>query len=130
MVGGDEIQNDGWLRATRYVLIFTGACYLLVIGPVIIEHKFHDAHMSPDFTHALEIGARVVMLAVCGGAAALNFAAAWGLARGKKWAWIMALVLGGLYAPSICMPLGGVILYGLLREPVRRRYLDGPATPG
>ncbi len=130
MIGGD-LQNDGWLRATRYALIFTGVCYflLIVLAPLIAWAKFNDPHVPGSFNLAFGIGFSVVMLVICGGLAALNFVAARGLAQGKRWAWIVGVVLGALYAPSICFPLGVVILYGLLREPVRKRFLDA-APPG
>jgi hypothetical protein len=38
----------------------------------------------------------------------------WGLRKLKYWAWIMALVLCGLYIPSLFFILGGLGLWGVL----------------
>jgi hypothetical protein len=54
--------------------------------------------------------------------AVANFAAAVGLSRGAKWAFIATLVLAALYVTSICFPFGGVMLYALLRRDVRERF--------
>ncbi len=133
MAVDDETLRDGWLTATRYVLIFTGVCYLplMGMGPFMASSRFNDPHMSAELNRGFGLVFTLAMVVICGGVAAVNFAAAWGLARGKKWAWIVGVILGGLYAPSICFPLGGVILYGLLRENVRRPFMDGsaPALP-
>jgi hypothetical protein len=125
MATEQEIQAQGWIRAVRYTLIFTGVCYLLFIpiGPLMALTRFNDPHMSTAFNLGFGIGFSLIMFVICGGIAVLNFAAASGLRKGKYWAWIVGLVLGGLYAPSICLPLGTIILFGLLREDSRNLYL-------
>jgi hypothetical protein len=126
MAGGVDIAADGWLRAARYTLIFTGICYLLLIplAPLIAWSKFNDPSMSHSFNLGFGIGFSVVMLVICVGIAAANFVASRGIRLGKRWGWITGVVLGALYAFSICAPLGAVILYGLLRGNVRKAYLD------
>lgn len=130
MASDQDFEKDGWLRATRYVLIFVGVCYLPLIGlgPYLASTKFNDPKMPADFNRGFGIVFTLVIAVVCVGVAALNFAAAWGLARGKRWAWTLSVILGALYAASICLPFGAVILYGLLRDKVRNLYLVKPAA--
>jgi hypothetical protein len=74
---------------------------------------------SSDVESMIMVG---VITVVCVPVAGANFAAAVGLRRRKKWAWIAALVLAALYATSICLPFGAVIGYALLRGDVRRQF--------
>jgi hypothetical protein len=125
-----EIPRDGWLRATRWVLIGVGILYLpmIALGPFLAASQFNDPKMPAEFNRTFGLAFTVLMAAVCVGAAVLNFVAAWGLARFRKWAWILGLLLGGTYAASACLPFGAVILYGLLREKARALYLGKPAV--
>lgn len=128
MNGDIDLASDGWLKAARYSLVFTGVCYLLLVplGPFIAMSEFHEAHAPRGFNLGFTIGFTLMLLVVGGGLAAANFVAARGIKNGKRWAWLTGVILGALYAPSICLPFGVVILYGLLREPVRNFYLGTP----
>ena len=44
------------------------------------------------------------------------------LRRRKFWAWIAGLIIGALYAPSLFLPLGIMILVGLLAEGSRNEF--------
>lgn len=69
--------------------------------------------------------------------AALMLAAAWGLAKGKRWAWVAALtaccllIPAGLLFPALTL-LAGVGLWGLLgRDTIKAfRGPAGPDSPG
>jgi hypothetical protein len=110
-------QADVWIGYCRMGLLFTGACHLLL-----------GVAMLPLFA-VLEDGAGSVFfglmgLAFCAGFGVLNFVAARGLKNGERWAWILSLVLAAMYASSACLPLGIVLLVGLLRSDVRQVFLD------
>jgi hypothetical protein len=44
------------------------------------------------------------------------------LRKRRFWAWIAGLVVGALYAPSLFLPLGVMILVGLLSEGSRKEF--------
>ncbi len=121
-----DLASDFWLKASIWTLWFCGAVYLLLgccfplalfLGPTL----GNEAGGRPGETAVMMIFA-VVMLAVGGGCAVGNFAVARGLARRQKWAWIGAVIAGGLYAPSGCLPFGAVLLYAMLRPGVKESY--------
>jgi hypothetical protein len=41
-----------------------------------------------------------------------------------RWAWLVSLVLAAMYTSSACLPVGVVLLVGLLRKDVRPAFLD------
>jgi MFS family permease len=51
-------------------------------------------------------------------------AGAWGLRRGAKWAWFVTVIVGAMYAPSACLPIGAFLLYAMLNDEVRKAFLD------
>ncbi len=115
-----DLENDSLLKAARGTLWFCGAVYLLLglvsllmVVPLMLEG-------GEGIVVGLIMG--VFMLAICGGIAAVNFVAAWGLGARKKWAWIVTIILGALYAPTGCLPLGVLLLYAMLRSGFKEAY--------
>ncbi len=39
-----------------------------------------------------------------------------GLKAHKSWAWVLSIILGGIYFFSIYLPLGAIILWGVLSK--------------
>lgn len=115
----DILNNDGALTWSRYLLFFAGFAYLLMACGFPFYFTGYamppEAGASPIIAWAVAI----VCSLMFGFFAILNFAASSGLANGKKWAWVLSLVLGALYLPSCCFPFGALILFALLREKVR-----------
>ncbi len=114
-----------WVRYTRWTLWFCGGVYAL-LGVVMVPGFAWLMTLEGEaeaLPAPIALGFGLIMLLVGVGFGALNGAAAWGLARGHKWGWILGVVLGGIYAPSGCLPFGVIILYGLLNERVRKAYL-------
>lgn len=123
----DRIDLDamGPLRWARWTLMVVGVLYLLMaVGftPLFIWSMGQDPEAQLSGVAELIIG--LVMFVFIAGFGVLNFVAVWGLGKGAKWGWFVALILGGMYLPSGCMPFGAVILYGLLNDKVRKAYLD------
>ncbi len=58
--------------------------------------------------------ALVAVAVLCLLLATLVEVAAWGIRRRRLWAWILGLVIFGLYIPSLFLPLGALGLWGLL----------------
>ena len=50
------------------------------------------------------------------------------LKRRRYWAWIGGLIVGAMYAPSLFLPLGIMILVGLLSEQSRLEFGIGNRT--
>lgn len=122
MSKAEEIARDGWLNATCVTLGFCGLCYLplIIIGPIQLSYMSNHASLAE---HNLKFVVTLIVFAiVCGGVFVASMVTAWGIRRGKRWAWIMGVVFGGLYLPSCCLPFGAMILYGLLRENSRRLF--------
>jgi len=119
-----DLANDFWLKASIWTLWFCGACYLLLgccfpvamfVGP-LSEGGGRAGETAMVMVFA------VVLFAVGGGCAVGNFAVARGLAQRKKWAWIGTVIVGGLYAPSGCLPFGALLLYAMLRPGVKETF--------
>jgi len=116
-----------WVQYTRYTLIFTGIAYVVLgmaIGPLFFFMSQLEKN-SEEFPPGLAILLGVISFFFCAAFGAVNFVASYGLRTGRKWGWIMSVIIGGLYAPSGCMLFGVLILYGMLNDPVRRFYMDG-----
>jgi len=45
------------------------------------------------------------------------------LKKRKFWAWVAGIAVGGMYAPSLFLPLGVFILIGLLSEKSREEFM-------
>lgn len=117
-----------WIRYSRWILWFCGAMYVLLgIGMGVFMPLGFMADPTIDDDAGVVMGGCFGVFAFGFSAAfgALNFAAASGLARRQKWAWIATIVLGGIYAPSICLPFGGALLYGMLQDDVRKAFKTG-----
>lgn len=125
----DEPRDEGdpWPGYVAAALVLAGLGYLVfaVVFPLLLDFAMELDRQAGKPTPPPE--GRAVMFGVfallCAGFAAVNFVGAWGVKKRTKWGWIVGICLGGLYAPSICLPFGAVILYGLLNERTRKRML-------
>jgi hypothetical protein len=116
---GAAALNDGWMLGAKLSLWFCGVCYLLIGAGCVALVAFlpmEGPEAAVNLLTFLFMAGFSVVVAVA------NFAAAVGLSRGAKWAFIATLVLAALYVTSICFPFGGVMLYALLRRDVRERF--------
>ena len=113
----DVILTSPWIKWTRICLIFVGICYCglgIVFSPLVF--------VDPEMPLAFQLFFVALLLVFGVGIGAVNFAAAWGLAKGAKWAWITTVILGATYAPSGCLPFGVLILIAMLKTDVREAY--------
>ena len=122
-----DIANDSILKFAQWTLWFCGAMYILLGLGLVLAFSLPLVIASSQQSGAeggivMAIVMALVMFAVCGGIAAANFAAAWGLGKRKGWAWVLTLIIGALYAPSGCMPLGALLLYAMLRTGFKDAY--------
>lgn len=125
---GDDLRDDDpWPTWVAVTLVAVGLFYVLLgataplwfIPMMELDRRPGDPTMPDSFNTAFV----AVMLVMSCGFGLLNFLGAWGVHRRTKWGWIIGICLGGLYAPSICLPFGVVVLYGLLNERTRKRML-------
>lgn len=108
-----------WAQVT---LVFVGVCYMLLGVVMVPLFPMMAAADGNELPAGLSLIFSLFILAVAGGFGLLNFVAAWGLGRRAKWAWIMTLILGGIYAPSGCMPFGVFLLYAMLNAEGRAQF--------
>lgn len=108
-----------WVNHCRTALFFTGACYV-VLGLAFVP--IFAVVSEGDLAFSLAMGTFAFFFSV--GFGVLNFVAARGLKQGARWAWILSLVLAAMYVSSACLPIGIVLLVGLLRTDVRQAFLD------
>lgn len=120
---GIEILLDPWIQYARWGLWFGGAWNLLMglaLGPLSSLSFWSD----PDgqvFALVMTVVLTVVTLAIFGVFGAACVVAANGIGRGSRWAWYLGVGLGVLYLPG-CWPLGGVVLFGLLKDKTRKLF--------
>jgi hypothetical protein len=115
--------RSSWFGVVKGLLWFSGICYVLigaVAGPAMGWAMTVDGEVPVFVGWLIGIGT-FLFCAAFGGA---NFAAAIGLDRETKWGWIVSLVLAAMYAPSGCLPIGVLMLVGLLQDGVRKPCMD------
>ena len=99
-----------------YMLMAFGALAFFLI----LSGEIARAEGAPSETVLWIIG--VVMFLVIGGFGILPEVAIRGLKQGKRWGWIMGIIIGGLYTPSAFFFLGIPILISLLKRDVLNFY--------
>jgi drug/metabolite transporter (DMT)-like permease len=119
-----DISNDLLFKLTLGSLWFSGVFYILLglgLGAffVLMPEMMGDPEMPAWFSLAMGVVMLVVSLACAVG----NFVVARGLSKRKSWAWVGAVVIGGIYAPSGCILFGVLILVTVLRPGFRESYL-------
>ena len=131
-----DLEKDRWFRAVGPILWVGGAAYLLfglcfpfMMVAQVVERGAGAEPPAPVLVMSL------VFFVVGAGFAAVHFAIARGLARRKKWAWMGATIIGAIYAPSGCLPIGVLILWAMLCTGVKESYeaearaaAEGPLT--
>ena len=113
-----DLDTDPWIKFSVVTLWFCGAIYVL-IGLVGVIFGALPALSSARGGAAFGVLFGGMFLLVGVGCGIGNFVAAVGLARRRKWAWIVTVIIGGIYAPSGCLPFGAILLYAMLRKGVR-----------
>lgn len=115
-----------WVGYARAVLLFLGWSYFL-LGlslPVLYGGMgYVDPEIGPEGAPFMAVAGLCLGMFVWLFAAPM-IAGAWGLKRGKKWAWFIAVITGGIMAPSACFPFGVLLLFAMLQEDVRKAFLD------
>lgn len=110
-----------WVRYCRFALVLTAAGYGVIgICAIPLALFLAESDSGPPWFGGL-FGALAFVVSV--GFGIVNWLAARGLAERKRWGWILAVILGGIYAPSACLPIGALLLFGLLQKEVRDTYL-------
>lgn len=124
-----DISTDVWLKRALMTLRFVGVAYIVLgvcmsvvfLSPLLLVSQGSSADRLGDEA-IVNAAMAPVMLVFCIAFGVVNFVVASALAKRKGWAWFGALLLGLMYAPSICLPFGGILLYALLRPGVKDAY--------
>lgn len=122
----EEARGDlPMVRNASYVLWFLGIVYFLIaVGYSLFfgAMPMLDPELGPEALPVF-IGIAIGMFLFMMVFTIPMFAAAIGLRRGKMWAWIITVCVGGLFAPSLCLPFGAFLLYAMLNEETRKAFL-------
>jgi hypothetical protein len=116
------------VRGAQAMLLVFGAMYF-VLGGLLGAVYGGLGFLDPEMPVVVGVGMGVFMFACSGGFGALMLASAVGLQMRARWAWVGALIVGGMFAGSACMPFGLFLLYAMLIEETRKVYL-GPSKAG
>jgi hypothetical protein len=125
----DEEDRDPWLSWVPMLLYGVGGLYFLLgVGSLVMLIGAGGLAASAGTDDgAVMLGVMVaealVIAAVTFGFGAVNIAGGYGFGQKAKWGWFTALILGGMYAPSACLPFGIAILYGCLNERTRKTFI-------
>jgi hypothetical protein len=125
----DDDDRDPWLSWVPMALYFSGAVYALLGIAFGVGFLGIGGLAATDGTsEGPVVAGMMIAYAVIGGGlmlgwAVVNFLGGWGFSRQAKWGWFVALVMGGIYAPSACFPIGIVLLYGCLNDRTRRTFI-------
>ena len=111
-----------WIGWSRAVLVFVAVSYVFLGIAMVPLFPLMSQEDGSNLPRAFTLGLGLFMLLVCLGIAGVNLLAAWGLGGRKKWAWILTLILGGMYAPTACLPFGVVLLYAMLHKEGREAF--------
>lgn len=121
-----------WVRRAAMVINLLGVVQLLGVFGMLVAAAMVSAPATGDPMLDAQLAESMLPIkiayAVVGSCcslpiAILHFVAASNLASAKKWAWFVSLFLGVLYIPGLCLPFGAVIVFGLVQEDVRKRFL-------
>jgi len=116
-----NLREDLLFKMTIGSLWFCGVVYI----PVGV---FMPALFIEDFAPGFLLVFWLITFLVSLGCALGNFVVAWALQKRKSWGWVAAIIVGAVYAPSICVPFGVLILLAMLRPGVREAYIREGAT--
>jgi hypothetical protein len=117
-----EPPRNPWFGYVRVCLLLAGGAYV-VLGLVLAPLMTFGMTAEDELPVGVAIAIGVVTFIFSAGFGVLNFVAARGLKNETKWGWILSIVIAAIYAPSICLPLGAIMLVGLLQDDVRKRCI-------
>lgn len=115
------------VRYARIVLIVLAAfngLVALAIPPAYYLIGSADPELGSDGATMMAAFGVCVSLGILAISVGPMVYAVYGLGRGQKAAWYVTVIVGALYVPSICLPVGGFLLYAMLNDEVRKAFLD------
>jgi hypothetical protein len=101
---------------TIVCLHISAAAYVLVGLFLLVLPRFVET------SEAYGSGLAVFLLLLCLALAVAVEIPAFGLKKRRNWAWIAALIVCGIYVPSLFLPLGALGLWGLLSSGSRQAF--------
>ncbi|TNE91864.1 MAG: hypothetical protein EP330_03960 [Deltaproteobacteria bacterium] len=121
-----------WVRRVALMLNLLGVLQLLGVLGMFAAAALMSAPATGDPMLDAQLAEQMLPMRIMYGVmgtccslpfAVLHFVAASNLSGAKKWAWFLSLILSALYVPSLCFPVGALMVFGLVQEDVRRRFL-------
>ena len=122
----DARANLRWVRYARYCLMaiagINGLLAILVpIGYGAIA--YFDPELGPEAAPFMAgVGGLCIAPIILVVGVLPSVAGIIGLNRGQFWGWLVTVVIGAMYAPSACLPVGAFLLYAMLNDEVRKAY--------
>ena len=116
----DAIATDTGVRVARTTCWVIGGSWAAtgVLGAPTVGVWMTS---TPGASEVLSAVVSFTVLAIGLGAGLTHFLAAWGLIDGRRWAYVLSLVLGA-FAALGCVPVGAVLLVALLNPATRRHF--------
>ncbi|HHO49984.1 MAG TPA: hypothetical protein ENK18_03720 [Deltaproteobacteria bacterium] len=112
-----------YARILLWVLASLNGAFAVLAPTLYTAAAYTDPQTDPQSTPALIIGGLCVALSVVTVGVLPLMIAAVGLGRGARWGWLLTILAGILYTPSLCLPVGVFLLYAMLNERVRAAFL-------
>jgi hypothetical protein len=127
MMSPDPVTSEPPPAASRSLVILALVClHLSAVLYVLLGVGFrvlftHIGRGDPQFDRdAGLIGTGIVLLCVT--LAVGIEVVAYGIRKRRFWAWIVGLIIFGIYLPSVFFPLGALGLWGLLARGSRMEF--------
>ena len=119
------VEDDLGVHLSRYGLWTLGSLYALgglVGGPITGISAM--AYLGLEPATASIVGGVIAVSAIALGTVLglVHFVTAWGLADGKRWAWMSTLALAALTGLWGCLPIMGLFLWGMLNDRTRSLF--------
>ncbi|MCO4743822.1 MAG: hypothetical protein KC912_03470 [Proteobacteria bacterium] len=121
-----------WVRRAAMVINLMGALQMLGVLAMIAGAALMSAPATGDAALDAQLAESMLPMRIAYGVAGsccalpfalFHFVTASNLSSAKKWSWFAGVVLGAIYVPSLCFPVGAIVLFGLLQTDVRKRFL-------
>lgn len=123
----DERPSRGDLplvKLASWILAAVGLIYILLGALMAVTYVGLGLAAAQGEEQVFLVVMGLGMGAFCAAFGVPMVAAAVGLRRGDFWAWVIAVIVGGMFAPSICLPIGALLLYAMLVQETREAFLN------
>lgn len=126
----EALAADSGVRVARIALWAMGSIYALAAmlgGPWAGVSIVAAPGADPAVTDLVGGIVAIAVILVGLGVGLAHFLSAWALGDGRRWAWVLTLVLGALALLQCCLPVGGALLWAMLNDRTRALFAAPPS---